>query len=233
MSGIKDQAPLTRYKYGTYVKRREISPSVKRGTSSLGFSALGSTCIKRDAFPCDIPARLFVSDKYTVQGFRFKRLHQNSEKLERGPKREFAFEIIRDRSTQAVCHMIKRPIPWKALLLAPFASIPGVVIAGLGSSDAGVASDFVWGFFFAIILAVPVSYLGMVVIGLPAYLLLRHFNLLRLWIFCAIGSLVPLLFFIDAAPFRTTLMAVSSGLAVSVAGYLLRPHDSRRSSAES
>ncbi|HEY8102009.1 MAG TPA: hypothetical protein VIF82_14795 [Burkholderiaceae bacterium] len=125
--------------------------------------------------------------------------------------------------------MNKRSIPWSALLLAPLASIPGAVLAGLGSSDAGIASDFLWGFFFAITLALPVSYLGMVIVGLPVYLLLRKFNFLRLWIFCIIGSIIPLAIFVNSAPFRTTLMAVSSGLAVSIAAYLLMPRDSNTS----
>jgi hypothetical protein len=123
--------------------------------------------------------------------------------------------------------MNKRSIPWNALLLAPLASIPGAVLAGLGSSDAGIASDLLWGFFFAITLAVPVSYLGMAVVGLPVYLLLRKFKFLRLWIFCVIGSIVPLVIFVNSAPFRTTIMAVSSGVAVSIAAYLLIPRDSK------
>lgn len=108
-------------------------------------------------------------------------------------------------------------------MLAPLASVPASTIAGLGSSDAGVASDFVWGLFFGAILGVPVSYLGMLVVGVPAYLVLRRLGLVRLWILSAIGGLMPLLAFVGAAPFRTTLMAVAAGVAVSVSAYLLLP----------
>ena len=123
--------------------------------------------------------------------------------------------------------MNTRSLPWKALLLAPLASIPAAVVAELGGSDAGVASDLLWGFFFAAILAVPASYVGMAFLGLPAYLLLRKLNLLRLWICCAIGLFVPLVLFARDAPFRTTLMAAASGLAVSITAYLLLPSNTQ------
>lgn len=125
-----------------------------------------------------------------------------------------------------------QPPPWKALLLAPLASIPAVVLSGLGSSDAGIASDFYWGIFFAVIFAVPACYIGIVAVGLPVYALLRRFNLVRLWLFCAIGSLIPLLLFVGSAPLRTTLMAVSSGLAVSISAFFLLPINSKSFSTD-
>jgi hypothetical protein len=108
-------------------------------------------------------------------------------------------------------------------LLAPLASIPAVVLSGLGSSDAGAVSDLFWGLFFAIALVVPASYLGMALVGLPIYLLLRKFNLLRPWITFSIGALLPLVLFVNTAPFRTTLVAVSAGIAVAIAAHLLLP----------
>jgi hypothetical protein len=124
-------------------------------------------------------------------------------------------------------------LPWRSLLLAPLVSIPAAALSALGSSDAGVASDFFWGLFFGVTLAVPACYLGIALVGLPVYLLLRQFNLLQPWILSAIGFLVPLALFAGAAPFRTTLMAVSSGLAVSIAAYLLLPRTAKSSLAES
>lgn len=108
-------------------------------------------------------------------------------------------------------------------MLAPLASAPAAAVAGLGSSDAGLLSDLDWGLFFGVILGVPASYVGMIVIGVPAYLALRKLRLLRLWIFSAIGALVPLLMFVGSAPLRTTLMAVAAGLAVGASAYLLLP----------
>lgn len=118
-----------------------------------------------------------------------------------------------------------RPFPWKSLLLAPLASIPALTLAELGSSDAGVGSDFGWGIFFALVLAVPISFLCMLVVGVPVFLFLRPYKYVLLAVACALGSAVPFVMFFGDAPFRTTLGAVSSGVSVAIAAYLLRPSD--------
>jgi hypothetical protein len=118
-----------------------------------------------------------------------------------------------------------RPFPWKSLLLAPFASVPPLTLAGLGSSDAGVGSDFGWGIFFALMLAAPISFLLMLLVGLPVFLILRPYKYMLLTATCALGFAVPFLMFFDDAPLRTTLGAVSSGVSVAIAAYLLRPRD--------
>lgn len=118
-----------------------------------------------------------------------------------------------------------RPFPWKSLLLAPLASIPALTLAGLGSSDAGVASDFGWGIFFALVLAVPISFLFMLLVGVPVFVILRPYKYVLLAVTCVLGFSLPFLMFFGDAPFRTTLGAVSSGVSVAVAAYLLRPGD--------
>jgi|SRR5471032_2397238 len=114
-------------------------------------------------------------------------------------------------------------MPWASLLLAPLASIPAVAISGLGSSDAGMASDVGVGLLFGVILGVPASFIGVMIVGLPAYFLLRKFESLRLWIACSIGALVPFLLFFKDAPMRTTLGGCAAGLAVGAMAYALRP----------
>ena len=121
-----------------------------------------------------------------------------------------------------------RPLPIKALFLAPLASIPAVTLSGLGSSDAGIASDFEWGVFFAIALAFPASFLAMLVIGLPLFILLRRYNVFSLPVVCAIGIAVPYILF-NAAPFGTIVAAISAGFAVSVSAYFLRPRETEYS----
>jgi hypothetical protein len=115
-----------------------------------------------------------------------------------------------------------RPLPIKALLLAPLASIPAATLAGLGSSDAGIASDFKWGFFLSVVLAVPASYIGMLVMGLPLFILLRNHKVALLLVACAVGLVTPYVIF-SGAPSATLIMALAAGLAVSVTAYLLRP----------
>lgn len=118
-----------------------------------------------------------------------------------------------------------RPFPWKSLLLAPFASVPALTLAGLGSSDAGAGSDFGWGIFLGLMFAAPVSFLFMLLVGLPVFLILRPYKYVLLAVTCALGFAVPFLMFFDDAPLRTTLGAVSSGVSVAIAAYLLRPGD--------
>jgi hypothetical protein len=57
------------------------------------------------------------------------------------------------------------------------------------ATDATAA--FATALFFACVFALPVAYIGTVVVGLPVYLLLRHFNLHRIWVLAAIGFAVP------------------------------------------
>jgi len=117
------------------------------------------------------------------------------------------------------------------LLLAPLASVPVITLAGLGTSDAGIASDVGWGLFFATAIGLPASYLGIALIGLPTFLVLRRFNLLRLWIFCPLGCIcaAPV---VHAAPLRVGLTAVAVGAAVSVCAYFLLPQRARPTSRQ-
>jgi hypothetical protein len=117
------------------------------------------------------------------------------------------------------------PFPWKSLLIGPFASVPALTLAGLGSSDAGVASDFGWGIVFSLLLAVPASFLAVLLIGVPLFLILRPYRYALLLATCGLGFAVPFSVFHGNAPFRTTLGAVVSGLAVAFAAYALRPRN--------
>lgn len=106
--------------------------------------------------------------------------------------------------------------------MAPFASVPVLTLAGLGSSDAGAASDFGWGIFFGLLLAVPASFVAMLLIGVPVFLILRPHKYALMLTTCAAGFAIPFLMFIGDAPSRTTLGAVASGVAVAAAAYFLR-----------
>jgi hypothetical protein len=115
-----------------------------------------------------------------------------------------------------------KPFPTKSLFLAPLSSIPAVTLVGIGSSDAGVASDVGVGLFFSILLAVPMSFAGLVLVGLPLFLFLRKHNSLLLVATCIAGCGVPCIMFLDA-PARTSLGAIATGLTVGITAYLLRP----------
>ena len=118
-----------------------------------------------------------------------------------------------------------RPFPWKSVLLAPFASVPALTLAGLGSSGGGVGSEFAWGIFFALLLAVPISFFFVLMVGVPLFLIFRPYKYFLLVTTCALGFAVPFLMFFGDAPLRTTLGAACSGVSVAIAAYLLRPED--------
>jgi len=115
-----------------------------------------------------------------------------------------------------------KPFPTKSLFLAPLSSIPAVTLAGIGSSDAGIASDVGIGLLFSVLLAVPMSFAGLALMGLPLLILLRKHDSLLLVVTCIAGCGVPYLMFLDA-PTRTALGAIAAGLTVSISAYLLRP----------
>lgn len=118
-----------------------------------------------------------------------------------------------------------RPFPWKSLFLAPFASVPALTLTGLGSSDAGAVSDFGWGIFFGLLLAVPASFVGMLLIGIPIFLILRPHKYALMLATCAAGFAIPFLMFFGDAPSSTTLGAVASGVAVAATACFLRPRN--------
>jgi hypothetical protein len=116
------------------------------------------------------------------------------------------------------------PLPTRSILLAPLASIPAMTLAGIGTSSADIVPDVFFGLLFSIVLAVPLAWLGMVLVGLPLFILLRNVPLwLMLPVAGAVGALVPCLLFIQGAPNPTYIMLGTSGLAVGVTACLLRP----------
>ena len=118
--------------------------------------------------------------------------------------------------------MKMKPFPVKSLFLAPFSSIPAVTLAGLGSSDASIASEVGAGLLFSVILAIPMSFVGLVLVGLPLFILLRRRDTLLLVATCITGCGLPYAVFLDA-PTRTVLCAIAAGFAVSITAYFLRP----------
>lgn len=110
-----------------------------------------------------------------------------------------------------------------ALLFAPWAVVPVVVVSGLGTSDAGVASDMVWGLFFAVIGAVPMAYIGLLCVGLPCYLLLRRFKLASPWLLCMLAFTASFVLFMDDVRWGEPLVAGLCGAATALAACLLLP----------
>jgi hypothetical protein len=118
--------------------------------------------------------------------------------------------------------MKMKPFPLKSLFLAPLSSIPAVTLAGLASSDAGIASDVGVGLLFSVLLAVPMSFAGLVPVGLPLFILLRRHDTLLLVATCIVTCGLPYATFWDA-PARTALAAIAAGFTGGITAYFLRP----------
>jgi hypothetical protein len=125
-----------------------------------------------------------------------------------------------------VAHMKSHFMPWEALLVAPLASVPVLVLTGLGSSEAGILSDLYVGLVFGVFMGLPLAYLFMALVGLPLYLLLRRVHLLRLWTMCPLYALVPLALFYDSS-LRFVCATAGSGIAIGAAAYFLAPEESK------
>ncbi len=117
-------------------------------------------------------------------------------------------------------------LPWKALLIAPLASVPVLVLTGLGTSEAGIISDLYVGLVLAVLMGLPLAYVFTALAGLPVYLLLRRFRLVRLWTMCPVGALVPLALFYDTS-LRFVCASAGSGIAIGAAAYFLAPKESK------
>ena len=110
-----------------------------------------------------------------------------------------------------------------AVAVSPWAVVPVVVMSGLGSSDAGLLSDFGWGVFFSIVFALPVAYLGVVCVGLPTYFVLRRFRAApTLWL-CLIGTSVSFAVFFESRRPREGIIAAACGFAVALVAARLLP----------
>jgi EamA domain-containing membrane protein RarD len=92
---------------------------------------------------------------------------------------------------------------------------------GLRSSDAGVGSDFVVGLFFAVTVGLPFAYAGMVVVGVPTYLLLQRLGYVKAWVMCLVGAGVPLVLIAGEANSLMLATVGLSGFVVSLVAFML------------
>ena len=119
-----------------------------------------------------------------------------------------------------------------ALLIAPWVVAPIEVLSVLGTSDAGLSSDFTWGLIFGIMAAVPVAYVGILCIGIPTYLVLRHFHFVRSWSLALVGFLVPFCALYSSSALRLSLLWGVCGAAVALVAWWLLPREASSSPTE-
>ena len=111
----------------------------------------------------------------------------------------------------------------RAILVAPWIVVPVIVVSGLGTSDAGIASDFGVGLFFSVIGGVPLAYLGMLSIGIPSYIVLRQLKAANPFILVLLGFAVPFCFAVGGPNLGFALLFGVCGAAVALSAWLLLP----------
>ena len=118
-----------------------------------------------------------------------------------------------------------RPIPVLALLFAPLASVPVALVFSLMFPPAALP-DVAFSVWISLSLALVGSYLGTVVVGLPAFLLMRRSGQLNAIRLCLIGIVVPLLatpVFVTVLWGSLAVMSALCGLAVAMTAWNLAP----------
>lgn len=113
-----------------------------------------------------------------------------------------------------------RPFPWLALLFAPLVSIPVAILFALSFPPAYFEGAFVVP--LCIAWALLEAYAGMIVIGLPAFLILRRHGQVNRIRLAFVGLFAPLLAcLLTGAP--VFLLSAATGLAVALVGWNLAP----------
>jgi hypothetical protein len=132
---------------------------------------------------------------------------------------------VRDTQTSKFKIYENSIVSLEIAFLAPFASVPVFTLACLGTSDAGVGSDFFWGIFLSILLAVPTSFVGILLIGVPVFLILRPYKYALMLASCGAGFAIPFLMFLGDPNSGMKWGAGASGIAVGAVAYCLRPRN--------
>jgi len=118
-----------------------------------------------------------------------------------------------------------RPIPVLALLFAPLASVPVALVFSLTFPPAAMP-DVGLSVWISLLLALAGSYVGIVVVGLPAFLLMRRSGQLNAIRLGFIGFVVPLLatpVFVSVLWGSLAVMCALCGLAVALTAWNLAP----------
>ncbi|HEX3528921.1 MAG TPA: hypothetical protein VH988_17825 [Thermoanaerobaculia bacterium] len=127
----------------------------------------------------------------------------------------------------------------RAVLIAPWVSVPVAVSWSIAlyppkpPTFQEFLGTIITGAIYMSVFGVPIAYFGTLVVGLPAYLLLRRANLHRLWIAAAIGFGVPFVFTCfgraeNSIPALSPTFFGVNGLAVSILFWLLAAEKNRK-----
>jgi len=108
-----------------------------------------------------------------------------------------------------------------ACFFAPLSVVPLIVLWGMGTSDSGFLTDFFIGIIMSLIVGLPIAYAGMLLIGVPTYLILNKFRLVRMWNLAFIGFIVPYIFQFGGTRIDITLLVSFGGMVIAISAYFL------------
>lgn len=109
----------------------------------------------------------------------------------------------------------------RAILIAPWAVVPIIALALKGGPHLSRLELFVSGLFVGTLFAVPLAYLAVLLVGYPAYRLLKSTGSLNGWTLCAVGMTLGVVGGFVFAGTEAIALCGISGLAVAFTAWRL------------
>jgi hypothetical protein len=108
-----------------------------------------------------------------------------------------------------------------AALVSPWIVVPIIALASKGDPHSTRLELFTTGIFMGILFGVPITYLGVLLVGYPAYkLLLAHDNL-NAWSLCAVGAVAGAVGGLIFGGLGAVPLCAFSGVAVAFVAWLM------------
>jgi hypothetical protein len=108
-----------------------------------------------------------------------------------------------------------------AAVFAPWAVVPIIALASKGGPHSSRLELFHSGILLGIVFGVPLTYLGVLLVGYPAYKLLLAYDYLNVWSLCAVGAAAGALSGLILVGIGAVLLCAFCGLAVAFVAWLM------------
>jgi hypothetical protein len=108
-----------------------------------------------------------------------------------------------------------------AAFVAPWVVVPIVALALKGGPHSSRLELFTSGLFVGVLFGVPVTYLGVLLVGYPAFKLLLARGYLNAWSLCAVGAITGALGGLIFTGVEAVPLSSGCGLAVALASWLM------------
>lgn len=108
-----------------------------------------------------------------------------------------------------------------AILISPWAVVPVVALALKGGPHLDRLELFASGICVGVLFGVPLAYVAVLIVGYPAYRLLKAAGILNGWNLCGVGGIVAGLGGLAVVGPEAVVLCAVSGLAVALAAWVL------------